>query len=95
MTNNSSRFVVNAPWPRDEVEKLKLWRSAGIGNAEVARRLGRTVHAVTAKVRGLGLTPLKREMPVPHRVRQDRQPEVPRAGKTTLPPLPSLQEAGE
>jgi hypothetical protein len=85
------RFVQNAPWPKDEVEKLRLWRAAGIGNAEVAQRLGRTVAGVTAKVRSLKLPPLDAKPKPPLRPRV-RPPEVPRAGRTTLPPLPSLGE---
>jgi hypothetical protein len=85
------RFVQNAPWPSDEVEKLRLWRAAGIGNAEVAHRLGRTVAGVTAKVRSLKLPPLDTKPKPPVRPRV-RPPEVQRAGRTTLPPLPSLGE---
>jgi hypothetical protein len=85
------RFVVNAPWPKDEVEKLRAWRSAGIGNSEVGKRLNRTVASVTAKVRSLKLPPLDTKPTPPVRPRV-HPPEVPRAGRTTLPPLRSLSE---
>jgi hypothetical protein len=92
MTHNQ-RIQPNMPWPKDEVEKLRLWRSAGIGNIEIARRLGRTVVAVVAKVRSLKLPPLEARPKPPQRPRT-RAPErsVPKAGRTTLPPLPSLHE---
>lgn len=85
------RFVSNAPWPKDEVEKLRAWRSAGIGNSEVARRLDRTVASVTAKVRSLKLPPLDTK-PVPPVRPRVHPPAVQRAGKQTLPPLRSLSE---
>jgi hypothetical protein len=91
MTHNQ-RIQPNMPWPKDEVEKLKLWRSAGIGPAEVARRLGRTVVAVQTKVRSLRLPPLA-ERPKPPQRPRTRAPErpVPKAGAVTLPPLQSLR----
>lgn len=91
---SNMRFVVNAPWPKDEVEKLVAWHAAGIGNLEMAQRLGRTVTAVKAKVRALKL-PARHVVPTPPVRQRVRAPENPvqRAGKTTLPPLPSLSNA--
>ncbi|HEY2419290.1 MAG TPA: hypothetical protein VGH84_15310, partial [Steroidobacteraceae bacterium] len=80
-------------WPKDEVEKLKAWRSAGIGSTEVARRLGRTVASVAAKVRDMKLPALATKPTPPVRPRV-HPPEVQRAGRTTLPPLPSLSRDG-
>jgi hypothetical protein len=91
--SHNQRIQPNIPWPKDEVEKLRLWRSAGIGNAEVARRLGRTIAGVTAKVRSLKLPPLDYK-PTPPQRERTRPPEVHRAGRTTLPPLSSLSEEG-
>lgn len=88
---STMRYVVNAPWPADEVEKLVAWHGAGISNVEIAQRLNRTITAVKAKVRKLKLPP-RHVVPTPPVRQRVRAPENPvqRVGKTTLPPLPSL-----
>lgn len=80
-------------WTRHEVERLREWRSAGHGPVELAARLGRSVGSVTAKIKKLGLPPLvERPAPPPRDEARPVMQPIPRAGKVTLPPLPSLMD---
>ena len=50
---------VSGPWSKDEVKLLKkIYRSSS--NADVAKKLGRSVSSVTAKARALGLSKTKK-----------------------------------
>jgi len=89
----ASRWVPNAPWPKDEVEKLRAWREAGVSYAVIAERLGRTPIAVKAKTRALGLQRSVPYKPVPPQRQPRAEPvQIHRAGPVTLPPLASLQD---
>jgi hypothetical protein len=78
-------------WTEREIAQLAELRRAGRSNQEIAQTLGRSVAAVGTKARSLKL-PFRNYVPTPppqppgHRVRL----HIPRAGKVTLPPLPSL-----
>lgn len=81
------------PWTKGEERKLRELRARGINNIEASQILKRTLSAVVAKVRNLGLPPLKPLTPGEHMKRQKPPAEpVVRAGKSTLPPLPSLED---
>jgi hypothetical protein len=84
----------NAPWPTDDVDRLRAWRHDGISNLEIGKRLGRSKFAVKAKIRALRLPRLKGFTPRPPQQQQLRKKpaQSQRAGKTTLPPLASLQD---
>jgi hypothetical protein len=80
-------------WSDEETRLLcELW-AAGVSSAAIGRKIGgRSKHMVQGKARRLGLS--ARPNPAPPVRQRVRPPEVHRAGRTTLPPLPSLSEGG-
>ncbi len=90
----ASRHNALTVWSAAEIAKLKKWRAAGVTYEEIATRLGRSRNAVRSKANDIGLPPLR----TPAELARRRSPDAPapepvqRAGKTTLPPLPSLQD---
>lgn len=90
----AERWRANEPWPKLEVQELIRLRDEGHGPAEIARRLQRTENSVNSKVRQLHLPPMavRPVPPKPNQPKRERVEPPERAGKTTLPPLPSLQE---
>ena len=88
------RFVQNTAWPHDEVLFLIRLREQGCSYSEIARQLNRSEHSVSSKVRILLKDGTLKPHPKSYRPKVVAAPvqEVPRAGKHTLPPLPSLQE---
>lgn len=68
-----------------DVAQLVALRDSGVSIAGTARELGRSYHAVHAMCRELGL--LERYS---HRYQPRSPTEIERAGRITLPPLPSL-----
>jgi hypothetical protein len=86
-------------WSADEVALLRRLARSGISYSEMGSHLGRTKYSIYRKARDLGLMPPR---PVPSGFQADRRVDhgrtggksyvKKRAGKTTLPPLSSLQE---
>jgi hypothetical protein len=80
-------------WTQEDIQLLRQLRAAGLSYDEIAAALHRSTAAIGTKARQLKL-PARHYVPTPpqpkrgpaHRVRL----HIPRAGKTTLPPLPSL-----
>lgn len=74
-------------WPEDLVARLRELWDEGHSAAEIGRRIGMSKNAVVSKAHRLDLP----ERPSP--IKRGAPPKVrpaPRAGATTLPPLPSL-----
>jgi GcrA cell cycle regulator len=73
-------------WPAERTAALRAMWGEGLSAIAIGRRLGVSCNAVTGKVRRLQLAPR------PSPIRRDRPPRrrIPRAGKITLPVLPSL-----
>ncbi|HEY2617837.1 MAG TPA: hypothetical protein VGI78_10900 [Acetobacteraceae bacterium] len=82
---------VNDEWPRDEVRILIEMREQGYTSPQIGARIGRTAKAIISKARALRL-PRSMARPVAPQQAAHRETALPieRAGKTTLPPLPSL-----
>lgn len=80
-----------APWSDDDVALLReLWTAPEHLSVEaIARRLHRTKSAIVRKRRRLGL-PARPNPLHPKATHVTRPP--PRAGASTLPPLPSLAD---
>jgi hypothetical protein len=80
-------------WSDEETQLLRELWAAGVSEAAIGREIGgRSKHMVHGKARRLGLP--QRPNPAPPVRPRVRPPEVHRAGRTTLPPLPSLGEGG-
>jgi len=80
-------------WSDEEIVLLRELWAAGMSETAIGGQLGgRTKHMVHHKARRLGLP--ARPNPVPPVRPRVHPPEVHRAGRTTLPPLPSLGEGG-
>ena len=75
----------HTPWTDEERAMLRRLRQNGVSIRDAAVMMGRSFHSVHRQVRYLGLN-----LP-PNAKRQ--KPEAQRAGRTTLPPLPSLRDA--
>jgi hypothetical protein len=89
------KHVVQTPWTDEERAMLRRLRQNGVGTVKIAVMMGRSKNSITRQLRYLELG--TRNVPRP------ASPEAPerssheagggiRAGKTTLPPLPSLAE---
>jgi hypothetical protein len=81
------------PWPDAMVEQMRQMRADGRTIDEIAQALRRSPRTVRDKISQLKL-PLGAANPVQRlfRVRERQRPQRPqRAGKTTLPPLGSLE----
>ena len=80
-------------WSDEEIVLLRELWAAGVSETAIGRAIsGRTKHMVRGKAKRLGLP--ARPNPAPPVRSRVRPPEVHRAGRTTLPPLPSLGEGG-
>jgi len=76
-------------WPDWEVEKLRQLRADGMSVRDIPAALGRSTYAVASKIRELGLPAVNDGLRQRGSAKQDRYM---RAGKSTLPPLPSLAQ---
>jgi hypothetical protein len=85
---------VNDEWPQDEVKVLIEMRAQGYTSPQIGVRIGRTAKAVISKARALKLPKSKSRSLTPFRSEPPPRP-IPVAGKTTLPPLPSLTGLSE
>jgi hypothetical protein len=81
------------PWTPPEIARLRAMHADGLGQCEIARRLGRTTNSVVSKCRTLGL--LGRRARAAAALTPAHAMEIGRreSPKTTLPPLPSLRDA--
>jgi IS30 family transposase len=81
-------------WTPAEEKQLRQLREKGVSLEEIAKMFPRSYSAVARKCRAMGLTnqTLRRVAPSPKAALSDRRATVTRAGKTTLPPLPSLRD---
>ena len=74
------------PWTEDEVALFRQLRADGLTMPQISARMNRSEASLDRKLRGLGL---------PHRTghfqRVANPKQVKRAGKRTLPPLPSTR----
>jgi hypothetical protein len=77
------------PWSDDEVELFLQLRADGLSNKQIAARLGRSESALSRKLKRLAEAPRRTGhfQPAAKGPRYVRK----RAGKVTLPPLPSTQ----
>lgn len=80
-------------WTDDEVARLRELADGTLTQRQIAQRLGRTKLSISRKLRLLGLQGapiIKRTRTESGRFEPSRS-KVERAGKSTLPPLASLQ----
>jgi hypothetical protein len=84
------RSVTQTPWSDEERAMLRRLRANGLGLKACATMMGRSYHSVTRQVRYLGLQ--QRLPPKPQPERSHDAGGGIRAGRTTLPPLPSLMD---
>jgi hypothetical protein len=87
------KHVTQTPWTDEERAMLRRLRANGVGVRAAAAMMGRSYYSVGRQIRYLGLG-LQKQAPrpqAPKRPSHDAGGGV-RAGKTTLPPLPSLRE---
>jgi hypothetical protein len=75
-------------WTDDEIAQVRHMRANGVPEWRIARTMGRSPYAVAALMRKLRLPAVNHGAAKPERA---PEPDIPRAGKTTLPPLPSLE----
>jgi GcrA cell cycle regulator len=73
-------------WPAERIERLRAYWAAGLPVRAIGRLLDVSCNAVTGKARRLHLAP----RPSPIRRDRPQRRRIPRAGKVTLPVLPSL-----
>jgi len=83
-------------WTPAEEKQLRQLREKGVSLEEIAKIFHRGYSAVARKCRAMGVTnpTLRRVAPSP-KVALSHKPNmdaIARAGKTTLPPLPSLRD---
>ena len=83
-----------AQWTPAEEKQLRQLRKNGVSIEKIAKMIRRGYSAVARKCHAMGLTnpTLHRVAPSPKAALSDRRATVTRAGKTTLPPLPSLRD---
>jgi hypothetical protein len=81
------RGVVQTPWTDEERALLRRLRANGVGATRIGVMMGRSKHSVDKQLRYLALNTPQ----APKRPSHDAGGGI-RAGKTTLPPLPSLQD---
>jgi hypothetical protein len=83
-------------WTPADEKQLRQLREKGGSLKKIAKMIGRSDSAVAHKCRAMGLTnqTSHRVAPSPKAALSDRRATegVKRAGKTTLPPLPSLRD---
>jgi hypothetical protein len=83
-------------WTPADEKQLRQLREQGVSIDKIAKMIHRSHSAVTRKCRAMGLTnqTLHRVAPSPKTTPSDepRTDAIDRAGKTTLPPLPSLRD---
>ena len=80
-------------WTPAEEKQLRQLRAKGVPLEEIAKMFHLGYSAVARKCRAMGLTnQTRRVAPPPKAALSDRRATVTRAGKTTLPPLPSLRD---
>ena len=81
-------------WTPAEEKQLRQLRAKGVPLEEIAKMFHRGYSAVARKCRAMGLTnpTLRQVVRSPKTALSDRRATVTRAGKTTLPPLPSLRD---
>jgi hypothetical protein len=89
-----SQTPAQRQWTPADEKQLRQLRAKGVPLDELAKMFHRSYSAVTRKCRAMGLTnqTLRRVAPSPKAALSDRRATVTRAGKTTLPPLPSLRD---
>jgi hypothetical protein len=82
--------VEQTPWTDEERAMLRRLRANGLGATRIGVMMGRSKNAVYRQLRYLGLATGNAPRP-PKRPSHDAGGGI-RAGRTTLPPLPSLQD---
>ena len=83
--------VVQTPWTDEERAMLRRLRANGLGPKACATMMGRSYSSIQRQVRYLGLQRREPRSPAPKRPSHDAGGGI-RAGRITLPPLPSLME---
>jgi hypothetical protein len=81
--------VVQTPWTDEERAMLRRLRANGVGLKACAVMMGRSYHSIQRQIRYLGL---QLRLPPKPKSAAPRRDEPIRVGRTTLPPLPSLQD---
>ena len=88
-----SQTPAQRQWTPADEKQLRQLRAKGVPLEEIAKMFHRGYSAVARKCRAMGLTnQTRRVAPPPKAALSDRRATVTRAGKTTLPPLPSLRD---
>ena len=83
--------VVQTPWTDEERAMLRRLRANGVGVRAAAAMMGRSYYSVGRQIRYLALQQQPPRPPAQKRPSHDAGGGI-RAGRTTLPPLPSLTE---
>jgi DNA-binding transcriptional MerR regulator len=89
-----SQTPAQRQWTPADEKQLRQLRAKGVPLEEIAKMFHRGYSAVARKCRAMGLTnpTLRHVVRSPKAALSDRRATVTRAGKTTLPPLPSLRD---
>lgn len=98
MGSGKAGVTTAAYWSPNDLRILRELRLAGYTNRQIAQTLDRSPRAVEHKAKALKIP--SKHAPTPRQLYQQRrqqrrattQTDIPRAGPTTLPPLPSLLE---
>lgn len=80
------------PWTADDIARLRELRAQGLMNEEIAEQMHRSKISVANKATRLHIPSAYVPIAPKRGVRTTPRSAIKRAGKTTLPPLPSLHE---
>jgi hypothetical protein len=84
------KHVTQTPWTDEERAMLRRLRQNGLGATRIGLMMGRSKHSVDKQLRYLALNVPQAPRPSKPPGQHDAGGGI-RAGKTTLPPLPSLK----
>lgn len=88
------RGITVTPWSDAERDQLRRLADNGLSQGQIATMMGRTKASVHRQFAILGLTP-NAPTPVKRPEARTHPKTAIRAGRTTLPPLPSLSMRGD
>jgi hypothetical protein len=85
------KHIQQTPWTDEERAMLRRLRQNGLGATRIGVMMGRSKSSVEKQLRYLALNQTAPRPQAPKRPSHDAGGGI-RAGRTTLPPLPSLQD---
>jgi hypothetical protein len=94
---SNMRGVEGVPWADADVRRLRELAATGMTKRQIAEALGRSMDSVGGKLHKLRVASAPSSTTRtrgPGGVFEPGQPKAERAGRTTLPPLPSLSRDG-